>query len=62
MVVALLSISFGPTVAAKTLFALCQHAFVAWDEFMRRELVPDASGATYIEFLQGVRNNLKQIA
>ena len=52
---------FGPTAASKTLFALRPHVFVAWDELIRRELVPDASGASYIEFLKGVRNNLKQI-
>ena len=54
-------ISFGPTAASKTLFALRPHVFLAWDEAIRQELVPDDSDASYVEFLKGASDDLRDI-
>lgn len=56
------SVSFGPTAAAKTLFALRPHVFVAWDDAIRSELGHDGSGASYVRFLADVREKLGALA
>ena len=53
-----LSVTFGPTAAAKILFALRPKVFVAWDEPMRREFRYDGSGRSYVEFLLKIRLDL----
>lgn len=55
-------ISFGPTAASKTLFALRPRVFLAWDEAIRQKFAADGSGASYIGFLKGVRDQLREIA
>jgi hypothetical protein len=52
----------GPTAASKTLFALRPHVFVPWDEAIRHEFAADGSGASYVRFLQVIRNDLKHVA
>jgi len=54
-------ISFGPTAASKTLFALRPHGFVPWDAAMRKGLAADGSGASYVRFLKGVRRESAEI-
>jgi len=55
-------ISFGPTAASKTLFALRPHVFAPWDEAIRQQVAADESGASYVRFLQMIRNDLGQVA
>lgn len=55
-------ISFGPTAASKTLFALRPHVFLAWDVAIRQRFEADGSGASYVGFLKGVRHELGKIA
>lgn len=54
-------ISFGPTAASKTLFALRPHAFLAWDAAIRKGFAADGSGASFVRFLKGVRRELREI-
>ena len=54
-------ITFGPTAASKTLFALRPGVFVAWDEPMRRSFRSDDSGASYSHFLGRMRDELREI-
>jgi hypothetical protein len=54
-------ISFGPTPASKTLFALRPEVFVPWDEAIRQRLVTDDSGQSYVDFLKYIRSDLKAI-
>jgi len=56
------TISFGPTATSKTLFALRPEVFVPWDELIRRETVPDESGASYVMFLKLVRRDLQALS
>ena len=53
-------VTFGPTAAAKTLFVLRPHFFVAWDDPMRRKLGLERSGESYVRFLEGVRERLQE--
>lgn len=53
---------FGPTAASKTLFALRPHVFAPWDEAIRHGFAADGSGASYVRFLQIIRNDLRQVA
>jgi hypothetical protein len=55
-------VSFGPTAAAKTLFALRPHIFVAWDDAIRSNLGHDGSGASYVRLLADVGGKLREIA
>lgn len=54
-------VSFGPTAAAKTLFALRPHVFVPWDVAMRDRLGHDGSGRSYAAYLRAVRHALSDI-
>ena len=54
-------VSFGPTAAAKTLFALRPHVFVPWDVAMRQEFGHDGSGRSYVDYLKEVRAKLRDI-
>jgi hypothetical protein len=56
------TVSLGPTAAAKTLFALRPHVFVAWDDAIRSNLGHDGSGASYVRLLADVRGKLRTIA
>ena len=56
------SISFGPTAASKTLFALRPHVFLAWDEAIRQGLDHDGSGPSYVQFLKDARHQLGCLA
>ncbi len=51
-------VTFGPTAAAKILFALRPRVFVAWDEPIRRELKYDGSGRSYADFMLILREQL----
>ncbi len=51
-------VTFGPTAAAKILFALRPRVFVAWDEPIRHELRHDGSGRSYVTFLLDIRRHL----
>lgn len=51
-------VTFGPTAAAKILFALRPRIFVAWDEPIRRKLGHDGSGRSYVDFLLRLREEL----
>jgi hypothetical protein len=53
-------VSFGPTAAAKTLFILRPHFFVAWDAPVRGRLGLGRSGESYVRFLKDARNRLQQ--
>ncbi len=53
-----LAVSFGPTAAAKILFALRPKVFVAWDEPLRAGLRYDGSGRSYADFLLRLREEL----
>lgn len=55
-------ISFGPTAASKTLFALHPHAFLAWDAVIRKGFSADGSGASYVRFLKASRHKASEIA
>lgn len=55
-------VSFGPTAASKSLFALFPQVFVAWDEPIRQTLGCDGSGASYVEFLRRIRGDLELLA
>ncbi|MHB0979826.1 MAG: hypothetical protein ACYC5Q_07150 [Thermoleophilia bacterium] len=55
-------VSFGPTAASKTLFALRPHVFVAWDDAIRSRSGHDGSGDSYLHFLQDLRGQLGEIA
>ena len=52
------SVSFGPTAAAKILFVLRPQVFVAWDEPIRAGLRYDGSGRSYVTFLIRLREEL----
>lgn len=52
------AVSFGPTAAAKTLFALRPKVFVAWDEPIRAALRYDGSGTSYTRFLVRLHDEL----
>lgn len=53
-------VSFGPTAAAKTLFVLRPHLFVAWDDPIRSKLGLDRSVASYMRFLDDARAKLQE--
>lgn len=48
-------VSFGPTGAAKTLYALRPEVFPPWDEPIREALGLDGSGESYRRFLESVQ-------
>jgi hypothetical protein len=52
------TVTFGPTAAAKILFALRPRVFVAWDEPIRRSLGHDGSGRSYVDFLLRLHEEL----
>lgn len=54
-------VAFGPTGAAKILFALRNQAFLPWDGPIRVHLGYDDSQESYIEYLQWVRSELKEV-
>lgn len=51
----------GPAGAAKTLFALRPKALPPWDESIRGALGFDKTSASYIAFVKGTRDTLKQL-
>jgi hypothetical protein len=53
-----LTVTFGPTAAAKILFVLRPRVFVAWDEPIRAQLHADGSGRSYADFLLRLREEL----
>lgn len=55
------SVTFGPTGAAKTLFALREQVFPPWDKSIRVHHGYDDSKESYIEFLQLVRHELQEV-
>jgi hypothetical protein len=52
------TVTFGPTAAAKILFALRPRFFVAWDEPIRKGLCHNGSGDSYVAFLLRLREDL----
>jgi len=54
-------VTFGPTGAAKTLFALRNQVFPPWDESIRVRLGYDGSPESYLEYLQWVRRELQEV-
>ena len=54
-------VTFGPTGAAKILFALRSQVFPPWDTPIREHLGYDASQESYIEHLQWVRRGLQEV-
>jgi len=54
-------VTFGPTGAAKTLFALRNQVFPPWDTPIRVHLGYDGSQECYIEYLQWVRRELQEV-
>jgi hypothetical protein len=55
-------VTFGPTGTAKILFGLRPRFFVAWDEPIRMALRYDGSGASYVDFLARIRQDLTDLA
>ncbi|KYK34792.1 MAG: hypothetical protein AYK22_04780 [Thermoplasmatales archaeon SG8-52-3] len=55
------SVKFGPTGAAKILFALRDQAFPPWDDSIRNRLDYDGSQKSYIKYLQWVKNELQEV-
>lgn len=55
-------ISFGPTGAAKVLFAIRPHALPPWDAPIRRGLGYDTSQASYVSYLLHVKSILEELA
>ena len=56
------SVTFDPTGAAKTLFALRNQVFPPWDASIRVRLGYDDSQESYVEYLQWVRRELREVA
>jgi hypothetical protein len=56
------SVSFGPTGAAKILFAIRPRALVPWDDSVRNHLEHDGSPASYLSYLKHVKSMLKELA
>jgi len=56
------AVSFGPTGAAKILFAIRPHALPPWDDAIRRKLGHDESEASYVSFLKSVKSLLGELA
>jgi hypothetical protein len=54
-------VTFGPTGAAKTLFALRNQAFPPWDESIRAFLGCDGTQKSYVKYLQWVRSELREV-
>lgn len=54
-------VTFGPTGAAKILFAYRPNALIPWDEPMRAKFQLDGSAGDYVIFLKNVRNNLEEL-
>jgi hypothetical protein len=54
-------ISFGPTGAAKILFALMPNLFIAWDGAIRDANECDGSPSSYISFLKKVKVQIIQL-
>jgi len=55
------SVTFGPTGAAKILFALRSQVFPPWDTSIRVHLGYDGSQESYIKYLQWVRHELQEV-
>lgn len=55
------SVTIGPTGAAKILFALRPNSLVPWDEPIRAELKLDASGRSYSRFLSDIKGKLCEL-
>ncbi len=56
-----MTVTFGPTAAAKILFVLRPNVFVAWDEPIRAGLRYDGSGHSYVNFLTRLREELLEL-
>jgi hypothetical protein len=54
-------VSFGPTGAAKILFAIRPNAFAPWDAPIRHSFQYDGSADSYVCFLKKVNQELQQI-
>jgi hypothetical protein len=54
-------VTFGPTGAAKILFALRSQVFPPWDTLIREHLGYDGSQESYMEYLQWVRQELQEV-
>jgi len=54
-------VTFGPTGAAKILFALRSQVFPPWDIRIREHLGYNGSQECYIEYLQRVRRELQEV-
>ena len=59
---ALGKVRFGPTAAAKVMYAMRPHAFVPWDDPIRKALRWDGSGASYRRALVRARDELTAVA
>lgn len=55
-------VSFGPTGAAKILFAIRPRALLPWDDSIRRGLGYDDSQASYLSFLERAKSVLEDLA
>lgn len=55
-------VKFGPTGAAKLLFALRPQALVPWDEAFRQELQLDGSAHSYLTYFRIVKEILEELA
>jgi hypothetical protein len=54
-------VSFGPTGAAKILFAIRPKVFAPWDDPIRDSLQYDGSPDSYVSFLNKVNQELQQV-
>lgn len=54
-------VTFGPTAAAKALYAIKPSFFIPWDSFIRSHFGCDGSGKSYVVFLKTVRYFIKKI-
>jgi hypothetical protein len=55
-----IDIQFGPTTAAKTMFAVRSNAFLPWDDAIRRKLGYKTDAASYRQALTRARDQLRE--
>jgi len=55
-------VKFGPTGAAKILFAVRPRALLPWDDSIRKGLGYDNSRASYLSFLRSAKSVLEELA
>lgn len=56
-----IDVTFGPTAAAKVLYALRPKAFPPWDDPIRKDLGYDGSPESYRKFLSSIRKNVRRL-